>query len=297
MSSQHEISEYIDNLSFKKVLCKGFRPDDVYEAICNISSMYNQILSEAYAENEELKRTMEHMENRNRIGGSSVQPEVEQTPFETKDIEKKGNESIMTEKEFQKLKRADLLEILLAQSKENDSLKEKLEDKNQEIDHLYERLNDRRIDLEKAGTIAEASFKLNGVFEAAEKAAQQYLDNLQDLYEKEHVLYSQREAEVENKCSALLQATNERCKFMKEDASKKCADMEADVKKRCEEMLSSTEKQCQEREKEAEDKCLALDLKAKADVDGRWNELSQRLEIFYMEHQGLREMLITSGEI
>ena len=55
MSSQHEISEYIDNLSFKKVLCKGFRPDDVYEAICNISSMYNQILSEAYAENEELK--------------------------------------------------------------------------------------------------------------------------------------------------------------------------------------------------------------------------------------------------
>lgn len=296
MSSQHEISEYIDNLSFKKVLCKGFRPDDVYEAICNISSMYNQILSEAYAENEELKRTMEHMEARNRITGSSGKSEAGKESLETESAGKKNNE-LMTEKEFQKLKRADLLEILLAQSKENDSLKERLEDKNQEIDQLYERLNDRKIDLEKAGTIAEASFKLNGVFESAEKAAQQYLDNLQDLYEKEHILYSQREAEVENKCSALLQATNERCKFMKEDASKKCADMEADVKKRCEEMLSSTEKQCQEREKEAEDKCLALDLKAKADVDGRWNELSQRLEIFYMEHQGLREMLITSGEI
>ena len=42
----------------------------------------------------------------------------------------------------------------------------------------------RRIELEKAGSIAEASLRLNGVFEAAQKAADQYLENLRQLSEE-----------------------------------------------------------------------------------------------------------------
>ena len=45
MSEQHKISEYIEKMSFKKKLGMGFSPDEVYEAICELTSMYNDVLA------------------------------------------------------------------------------------------------------------------------------------------------------------------------------------------------------------------------------------------------------------
>ena len=173
-----------------------------------------------------------------------------------------------------------LMEILLEQSKENDSLKVQLEEKEDIIARYKKKLSERKIELQKAGTIAEASFQLNGVLEAAEKASQQYLDNLQDLYDRENALCTTKEEEFENKCAAIMHATQERCDFMKEE-----------MEKRCEEMLKATETKCQEREKVSEEMCAILDKRAKDAVDNRWNELSKRLEAFYASHDGLREMM------
>ena len=219
----------------------------------------------------------------------------------------------MTDKELQRLKRGDLLEILLEQSKENEKLKIQLEEKEKVIEELNCRLDDRKIALQKAGTIAEASFKLNGIFEAAEKAAQQYHDNLEELYQQENDLFVKKETDTELKCAAMMQAMKERCDFMKEETTRICSEMEnemsekcrimeaetanrcqileADIMKKSEELFSLTESRCKQREQEAEAKCAALDLKAKETVDKRWNELSKKLEDFYVTHQGIRELL------
>lgn len=123
----------------------------------------------------------------------------------------------MTEKEFSKLKRRDLLELLLSQIQEDDRLerrgaamaaritkqekslthlKERLDEKDAQIERLKTRLDDkdkqiailrdtlqrertsRRIELEEAGSIAEAALKLSGIFEAAQDAADRYLENI-----------------------------------------------------------------------------------------------------------------------
>ena len=42
----------------------------------------------------------------------------------------------------------------------------------------------REIELEEAGSIAEAALRLNGVFEAAQRAAEQYLVNVRSLSER-----------------------------------------------------------------------------------------------------------------
>ena len=77
----------------------------------------------------------------------------------------------MTEKELRRLSRMDLLEMLLEQSREVERLQKELETvKNQ--------LSDRSIMEQEAGSIAEASLKLNKVFEAAQQAADQYLENI-----------------------------------------------------------------------------------------------------------------------
>ena len=75
---------------------------------------------------------------------------------------------VMTDKELQHLRRSELLEILLAQQKQIDSLKK-------ELAEAKEQLAERKIVLEKSGSIAEAALKLNGIFEAAQQAADQYL--------------------------------------------------------------------------------------------------------------------------
>ena len=77
----------------------------------------------------------------------------------------------MTDKELKKLSRAELLEMLIAQVKENNSLK-------RQVETLQETLRNRQIQIEEAGSIAEASLRINHVFEAAQKAAEQYLENV-----------------------------------------------------------------------------------------------------------------------
>ena len=83
----------------------------------------------------------------------------------------------MTDKELRKLKRTDLLELLIEQSKEVESLKKR-------IGELEAELADRRLLIYKSGSIAEAALKLNGVFEAAEAAAQEYLENIRRVSEE-----------------------------------------------------------------------------------------------------------------
>ena len=77
----------------------------------------------------------------------------------------------MTEKELLKLKRSELLEIMLAQSREIDSLREELAEANR-------KLEDKRIKLKESGSIAEASLKLTRIFEEAQKAADMYVENV-----------------------------------------------------------------------------------------------------------------------
>ena len=81
----------------------------------------------------------------------------------------------MTEKELRQLSRTQLLEILLEQSRELERVKRALDEQIQ--------INENRlVQLKNVGNIAEAALALNGVFEAAQKAADQYIENIHALY-------------------------------------------------------------------------------------------------------------------
>ena len=77
----------------------------------------------------------------------------------------------MTNKEIEKLTRKELIQMLLTVTEENDRL-------NGEIEKLNHELKLRKIAIESSGTMAEAAMKLNRVFEAADAAAKQYLQNV-----------------------------------------------------------------------------------------------------------------------
>ena len=94
----------------------------------------------------------------------------------------------MTSKELKRLSRADLLELLLAQTRETETLKKKLQEAEEELEN-------RRFRMSNAGSLAEAMVEINNVMAAAQSAADQYLENIAAM-----------EAETRQKCEKMLQA-------------------------------------------------------------------------------------------
>ena len=106
----------------------------------------------------------------------------------------------MTEKQLKSLRRADLLEMLLTLVKENEELREELATARKQID-------DKMLALEPVGSLAEAALTLNGVFESAQAACEQYLHNI--LLRSQH---------IEEICNRKEQATKEKCEQMLAEA-------------------------------------------------------------------------------
>lgn len=117
----------------------------------------------------------------------------------------------MTDKELKKLNRVELLEMLVAQSKEIDRLQSQLDEAN-------EKLNNRVIAISEAGSIANASLQLNGVFAAAEEAAAQYLENIKLLSDQQEARCQEMEAACAAECEAMRAETQEYCEQEKQNA-------------------------------------------------------------------------------
>ena len=95
----------------------------------------------------------------------------------------------MTNNQLKKLSRKDLLEMLLELRRENDQLRKKLTE-------MQMLLDNRAIFLEEAGSIAEASLRLNGIFEAAQAACDQYTENIRRRMEAQEQLTQKKCAEM-----------------------------------------------------------------------------------------------------
>lgn len=93
----------------------------------------------------------------------------------------------MTDKELRRLSRRELLEMLVTATEENERLRGELAQARAELES-------RRILLDKSGSMAEAALRLNGVFEAADRAAQQYLENIRRMAEESREIHETTEA-------------------------------------------------------------------------------------------------------
>ena len=101
----------------------------------------------------------------------------------------------MTKKELKRLRRSDLMEILLDLSKENQELQERLQ-------QAEKKLQDRQILIEESGSLAEAALRLNRIFEDAQAACEQYEQNVRLRCE-------QLENETKRKCDEMMHKSDE----------------------------------------------------------------------------------------
>lgn len=100
----------------------------------------------------------------------------------------------MEKQDLRKLKRKDLLELLLKQAT-------RIKDLEDEIITLNNKLESRKIIINESGSIAEAALKLNNIFEDAQKSIDDYVSNVKDKCEE-------MIKETENKCTELSKGNN-----------------------------------------------------------------------------------------
>ena len=118
----------------------------------------------------------------------------------------------MTDKEFKRLSRAQLIEVIYQLQLQIDSLSEQNK-------KLEKALADKRLRINKAGNIANASLAINNCFQSAQKAADQYLGEIKAIRDevevrKEKILSDARAraaeiiAEAERQCdySSIIEA-------------------------------------------------------------------------------------------
>ena len=75
------------------------------------------------------------------------------------------------------MSREELLNLLLEQTRRANRLEKR-------VGELEKQLADRTLLLSRAGTMAEAALALNGVFEAADRAAEDYVANIRKLVDR-----------------------------------------------------------------------------------------------------------------
>ena len=111
----------------------------------------------------------------------------------------------MTEKQLKNLSRLDLLELLLEQTKYVDALEKELNAVRNKLKYAEKNAGS------DPGTMAGASLRVNGVFEAADQAARQYLDRAVEYEEQKHAECEMMLAETRERCMDMLRKTYAHC--------------------------------------------------------------------------------------
>ncbi len=138
----------------------------------------------------------------------------------------------MKEKDLRHMGRRDLIELIAAMKKRELELDARVKE-------LEARLEDRNIKITNAGSLAEAALSVNGVFEAAEAAADAYLRSIKEANET---------------IEARVAHTVKECRRVREEA-------ERDAEK----LLKDTEAQC-----------VAMKAHAEAEIGKKWDEYTAR---------------------
>lgn len=104
----------------------------------------------------------------------------------------------MTNKELRKLKRTELIELMLMQSRE-------LDEQRAQRQELEKQLESRELKLNEAGSIAEAAMEINHVFASAQSAANQYLENIKALQEDLEKQRKEQDETAKRQCADMLE--------------------------------------------------------------------------------------------
>ena len=112
----------------------------------------------------------------------------------------------MTDKEFKRLSRAQLIDVIY-------QLQLKQEELSEENEKLKDALADKRLRISHAGNIAQAVLEINDCYQTAQRAAEQYLEEIRAMRE-----------DAQQECHRLLEQAREEAEKILADANQTLKD-------------------------------------------------------------------------
>lgn len=141
----------------------------------------------------------------------------------------------MTDKELKHLNRGELIDIIY-------ELQKRYADSKNEITQLQANLEKKELSIAESGSIAEAALKVNGVFEAAQAAADQYLLSIQSA----NADMAAKIERVKKQSEEVLRQANLRAEGIIQEAEKKAASIIANANKEAEDSWNQFQRKADE---------------------------------------------------
>lgn len=141
----------------------------------------------------------------------------------------------MTDKELKHLNRGELIDIIY-------ELQKRYADSKNEIMQLQANLEKKELSIAESGSIAEAALKVNGVFEAAQAAADQYLLSIQSA----NADMAAKIERVKKQSEEVLRQANLRAEGIIQEAEKKAASIIANANKEAEDSWNQFQRKADE---------------------------------------------------
>ena len=182
----------------------------------------------------------------------------------------------MTKNDAKRLRRGDLLELLIEQTEENQRLMNK-------ISQLETKLSERVIVMEQAGSIADAALGLTEVFSQAQDSADRYLVSIrQKQAEAEEALRQAREKakQIEQMAREEGQTTvrkaQEEGQATLQKAQEEAQELTRQTREIAEALTAQTQAECARQREKAWADCKVLECQTQAECEKRLAEAEQK---------------------
>ena len=180
-----------------------------------------------------------------------------------------------------------LVEIISELQRSESALRE-------ENDQLRAKLADRSLKMEKAGSLAEASLALNGVFEAAQAAADQYLTAIQAAAEdaRVHSLRAQEElGEIQGQRQDILEKAQREAEDILSDAQAQAGKLTEAAQAQHRETAEAARQEAEGILSDAQAQAQKLTQDAEAHIDRKWESFQENTQKLIAMHAELQSLL------
>ena len=191
----------------------------------------------------------------------------------------------MTNRELKHMKRSELLEMLITQIEENEALRANLAAAQEELDK-------RQIKIDKAGSIAEAALQLNGLFDAAQEAAKQYLDNIQTLNDRQESICAEMEGQARAQSDAILSEAEACSRQIHGDADAYDAQTRGDADEYSTKTRAEADEYSTMKKAEADEYNRSIHMEA----DAYWAKVFAKAQALLRDQDSLRSLIMTGGK-
>lgn len=196
----------------------------------------------------------------------------------------------MADKEIKKLNRAELLEVLIKRTQENDALRAQLDAANAALEEASRELAKRSEGFpdqewpqgsrsaQCPGNLAEEALRVSGILEAAQKSAAYYLKNIERMH-----------AEQQQNCARIESEAREDAARLRSETTDQCREIKAEAQAYAAKLLKDAEQQCAKLEQRSRSEQLLET--ARQDAERNWENVNRRLDQLCEYNVELRQQL------